>query len=82
MPDDVAVATCLRAIERGINLIDTPRISCQGDDVVILRSPRYDFFPHFNGIYLPMNTANCSHCQQLLTGGDFGFGDGSPPMRI
>jgi hypothetical protein len=44
-----------------------------GDDQLILSSPRYDFFPHYYAISLPVNTESCSHCRQLINGFGFGF---------
>jgi hypothetical protein len=44
-----------------------------GDDAVILSSPRFELFPHYNAISLPVNTASCSHCRQLTTGSGVGF---------
>jgi len=44
-----------------------------GDDEVILALPKLDFFPHFDGISLPVNTATCSHCRRMTTGYGFGF---------
>jgi hypothetical protein len=44
-----------------------------GDDDVILESPTYDFFPHYVGFSLPVNTASCSHCRQVISGFGFGF---------
>jgi hypothetical protein len=43
-----------------------------GDDEVIESTPRYEIFPHFNFISLPVNTTSCSPCRQTLTG--YGFG--------
>jgi hypothetical protein len=44
-----------------------------GDDEVILAAPKYEFFPHFNWISLPVNTASCSPCRQKTGGYGFGF---------
>ena len=44
-----------------------------GDDEVIERSPRYEFFPHFNAQSLVVNTATCSHCRETTTGGGVGL---------
>jgi hypothetical protein len=44
-----------------------------GDEEAILKAPRSDFFPHFEGIALPVNTSACSHCRQMISGFGFGF---------
>jgi hypothetical protein len=44
-----------------------------GDDEVIEASPRYEFFPHFNGLSLPVNSGNCMPCRQLTAGIGFGL---------
>jgi len=35
--------------------------------------PRFEVFPHFNAISLPVNTASCSGCRSLTTGVGVGF---------
>jgi hypothetical protein len=44
-----------------------------GDDAVIRAAPKYEIFPHFNALWLPVNTATCSHCRELTTGYGVGF---------
>lgn len=35
--------------------------------------PRYEIFPHFNSISLPVNTATCTECRNWTTGGGVEF---------
>jgi len=35
--------------------------------------PRYEIFPHFNSISLPVNTATCTQCRSWTTGGGVDF---------
>lgn len=44
-----------------------------GDDTVILSSPRFEFFPHYNAISLPVNTATCFRCRVTTSGYGVGF---------
>ena len=44
-----------------------------GDDQVILNQPKYDVFPHFVEISLPVNTSSCTYCKQPISGYGFGF---------
>lgn len=43
------------------------------DDDAVHNAPRFEVFPHFNAISLPVNTASCSHCRQMLGGYGVGF---------
>jgi hypothetical protein len=59
-----------------INLkITRPPHFLPGDDAVILSSPRFELFPHYNAISLPVNTAGCSHCRQMTSGYGLGFSE-------
>lgn len=53
-------------ISRRINFLPS-------DDAVVRASPRFELFPHFNAISLPVNTASCTRCRQMTTGYGFGF---------
>ena len=44
-----------------------------GDDAVILSAPRFELFPHYNAISLPVNKASCSHCRMMTSGFGVGF---------
>ena len=44
-----------------------------GDDAVILSSPRFEIFPHYNAISLPVNTAGCFRCRRTTSGYGVGF---------
>ena len=35
--------------------------------------PRFELFPHFDAISLPVNTATCLHCRQMSYGSGIGF---------
>ena len=35
--------------------------------------PRYEIFPHFNALSIPVNTANCWFCRKWTQGGGVGF---------
>ena len=43
------------------------------DDAVMRAAPRFEVFPHFNAISLPVNIAGCTGCRQMTTGYGFGF---------
>lgn len=43
------------------------------DDAVVRAAPRFEVFPHFNAISLPVNTATCTSCRQMTTGYGVGF---------
>jgi hypothetical protein len=45
----------------------------RGDEDVIRHLPRYEVFPHFNGISLPVNTSTCTACRRWTNGGGVGF---------
>jgi hypothetical protein len=60
--------------EDGSNLHITRAIHfLPSDDDVVRTAPRFEVFPHFNAISLPVNTASCSHCRQMLGGYGVGF---------
>ena len=44
-----------------------------GNDEVILKAPRFEIFPHYNAISLPVNTASCPHCRMMTSGFGVGF---------
>lgn len=44
-----------------------------GDDDVILAQPKYEVFPHFNWISLPVNAYRCSPCRKMTSGVGVGF---------
>lgn len=44
-----------------------------GDDEAIRTAPRFELFPHFDAISLPVNTASCFRCRQTLYGYGTGF---------
>ena len=50
----------------------TPGIHFDDGDAV-RRAPRYEIFPHFDAISLPVNTASCTGCRQMLSGFGVGF---------
>ncbi len=43
------------------------------DEEAVRAAPRFELFPHFNAISLPVNTTTCSNCRQLATGFGIGF---------
>jgi hypothetical protein len=43
------------------------------DEAVVRSAPRYEIFPHYNAISLPVNTVSCSHCRQMTSGYGVGF---------
>jgi hypothetical protein len=45
----------------------------RSDEDLIRRLPRYEIFPHFNAISLPVNTPGCSHCREMIVGSGAGF---------
>ena len=60
--------------EDGSNLhITRPMHFLPADDEVVRTLPRFEIFPHFNLISLPVNTASCLHCRQLVAGSGVGF---------
>ena len=44
-----------------------------GDDTVILSAPRFELFPHYNAISLPVNKPGCPHCRVTTSGFGVGF---------
>jgi hypothetical protein len=56
------------------NLIGSGNIHfVRSDEDLIRHLPRYEIFPHFNLISLPVNTSSCSHCRQEIIGPGAGF---------
>jgi len=51
---------------RGIEFI-------RDDEEIIRHLPRYEIFPHFNAISLPVNTATCTQCRKWTDGAGVGF---------
>lgn len=45
----------------------------RGDEEFIRNLPRYEIFPHFNAIALPVNTATCTQCRKWTDGAGVGF---------
>jgi hypothetical protein len=49
-------------------------VHLERDDTESYRTlPRFEFFPHFNSISLPVNTSGCTACRSLTTGAGAGF---------
>ena len=44
-----------------------------GDEEVMRAAPRFEVFPHYNAIWLPVNTVRCTNCRQLTGGYGVGF---------
>ena len=58
----------------GSNRHLTPGIHfIRGDEDALRRAPRYEIFPHFDAISLPVNTATCTGCRRTLPGYGVGF---------
>jgi len=51
---------------RGIRFI-------RDDEEIIAHMPRYEIFPHFNALSLPINTMTCIQCRKWTDGGGVGF---------
>jgi hypothetical protein len=50
------------------------RIHFERDDEEVIRHlPRYEIFPHFNAISLPVNTETCIQCRRWTDGAGIGF---------
>src|SRR5271170_1220640 len=50
------------------------RVHFERDDEEEIRNlPRYEIFPHFNALCLPVNTTACAPCRQFTTGVGIGF---------
>lgn len=45
----------------------------RSDEDVIRHLPRYEIFPHFNGLALMVNTTACTQCRRWTNGGGAGF---------
>jgi hypothetical protein len=56
----------------GLRLTAQPHF-LPGDDEVIAATPKYEIFPHYNAISLPVNTLSCSACRETTTGFGVGF---------
>lgn len=58
------------AVDRRI----TPGIHFIPDDEdTVSRAPRYEIFPHFDAISLPVNTTSCTACRRMIPGFGVGF---------
>jgi hypothetical protein len=44
-----------------------------GDEEAARAAPRFEVFPHYDAIWLPVNTASCTNCRQLTGGYGVGF---------
>ena len=44
-----------------------------GNDEVILKAPRFEIFPHYNAISLPVAKAGCPYCRVMTSGFGVGF---------
>ena len=55
-----------RHITPGIHFIPS-------DDDAARRAPRFELFPHFAAISLPVNTASCTGCRRITPGYGIGF---------
>jgi len=55
-------------ISRRINFLPS-------DEEVVRATPRFELFPHFNAISLPVNTASCSHCRVMTSGYGIGIAE-------
>ncbi len=54
--------------------LSTRGVEFERDDANSFKTlPRFEFFPHFNAISLPVNTASCIGCRSLTTGAGAGF---------
>ena len=51
-----------------------PEIAEESPRAAMIASlPRYEIFPHFDGISIPVNTAECQGCRRWMSGGGVGF---------
>lgn len=55
-----------RHITPGIHFIPS-------DEDTVSRAPRFEVFPHFDAISLPVNTATCTACRRMIPGYGVGF---------
>jgi hypothetical protein len=55
-----------RHITPGIHFIPS-------DEDTVSRAPRFEIFPHWNGISLPINTGSCTACRRMIPGYGVGF---------
>jgi hypothetical protein len=64
-----------RDYQRGTeNLYYTRKVRFLPDETEALeRTPRFELFPHFSSIYLPVNTSQCLHCRKQVSGPGLGF---------
>ncbi|HEV2214253.1 MAG TPA: hypothetical protein VGR64_03115 [Terracidiphilus sp.] len=44
-----------------------------GDEEAARTAPRFEVFPHYDAIWLPVNTASCTNCRQATGGYGVGF---------
>ena len=42
-------------------------------EMLVRRLPRFEIFPHFNALSLPINTSQCAPCRNWTTGAGVGF---------
>jgi hypothetical protein len=42
-------------------------------EMLVRRLPRFEIFPHFNALSLPINTSGCAPCRSWTTGAGVGF---------
>lgn len=42
-------------------------------EILVRQLPRFEVFPHFNGLSLPINTSQCAPCRKWTTGTGVGF---------
>ena len=49
-----------------------PRLE-PGDEEAARNAPRFELFPHYDAIWLPVNTTSCTDCRQLTGGYGVGF---------
>ena len=48
-------------------------IGCRGMTKSFSERPRFEIFPHYNAISLPVNKAGCPHCRVMTSGFGVGF---------
>jgi hypothetical protein len=54
--------------------VETENVHFERSDAEEIRNlPRYEIFPHFNGLSLPVNSASCYRCRRWTSGAGVGF---------
>lgn len=54
--------------------LESPKVHFDNGKAEFIRSlPKYEIFPHYNGISLPVNTSTCTACRRWTSGGGVGF---------